>query len=82
MPLFVAATSDYESALGFCQPGAPRPTTAAVPMENSYCSYELTSHGLQLQSLWRIPTAANNPCGESLLQLQANNLCGESLLQL
>ena len=30
--------------------------TAAVPMENPYCS--CMSHGLQLQSLWRIPTAA------------------------
>ena len=35
------------------------PTAAIIPMENPYCSCELTrSHGLQLQSLWRTPTAA------------------------
>ena len=32
--------------------------TAAIPMENPYCSCKLTRHGLQLQSLWRIHTAA------------------------
>ena len=50
--------------------GGPRPA-AATPMANPYCSCKLTrvsirtaciiatsSHGLQLQPLWRIPTAA------------------------
>ena len=33
--------------------------TAAIPMENRYCSCKLSVlHGLQLQSLWRIATAA------------------------
>ena len=33
--------------------GEPRPA-AATPVESPYCS----SRGLQLQSLWRVPTAA------------------------
>ena len=40
--------------------GEPR-LTAAIPMENPYCSCNLllaVSHGLQLRSLCRIPTAA------------------------
>ena len=36
--------------------GEPR-LTAAVPMDNPYCSCSY-SRGLQLQSLWIIPTAA------------------------
>ena len=49
----------------------PRPT-AAIPMENPYCSCKL---GLQLRSLWRTPAAAVSlayscdPYGEPLLQL-------------
>ena len=44
--------------------------TAAIPMENAYRSCEC----LQLQSLWRMPTAAVNACsrnpyGECLPQL-------------
>ena len=32
--------------------------TAAIPVENPYCSSCKLTHGLQLQSLWTIPTAA------------------------
>ena len=34
------------------------PAAALIPMENTYRSCRLTIAGLQLQSLWRIPTAA------------------------
>ena len=33
--------------------------TAAIPIDNPYCSCKLTLHGLQLQSLLIIPTAPN-----------------------
>ena len=60
------------------EPAGEMPTAALIPMENPYCSCMPTRHGLQLQPLWRTPTAAVrqhdmayscNPCGEPLLQL-------------
>ena len=67
--------------------GWPTWPTAAIPMDNPYCSCKPTTpHGLQLQLLWRIPAAAAsrqllmahscNPCGERCCNFSCNP-CGE-----
>ena len=50
--------ADQAADMGHRRAGPSR-LTAAIPMENPYCSCKSwVSHGVQLQSLWRIPAAA------------------------